>query len=229
MQNWLRPSTPTGIWHGAGRPYNKREVHRGPQSQHGCTESAFEYRMRNISAVLQEIGEDWLPGLKPAGNVGSNIKERQRSLLSRTEKLSSRQIQEPVPDGSWPSRRTTQATVYDRDPEVARKAKQRASDARCECCGELGFETDAGGHYLEAHHVVPLNCGGPDAVWNVVAICSIDHRRAHFAKDRLAVRDQLVGVLGDHYPDRLGELRELCQSMNAHSHLAEEFELDPNS
>lgn len=212
----------------AGLRYNKRDVYRSLQSQYGRTEKSYEYRMMNISAVLREMGEEPIPGLRPADNVGTNVKARLVALLSGPGNGNAPQSQ-PSPDAGRSIKRTTQTTVYDRDPEVARKAKQRASDGRCECCGELGFETDAGGHYLEAHHVVPLKCGGPDAVWNVVAICSSDHRRAHFAKDRSAVRDQLVGVLGNHYPDRLGELRGLCRSMDALPDLAEQFELDPNS
>lgn len=212
----------------AAQPYNKREVYRALQRAYGRTEKSYEYRMKNISAVLLEMGEEPIPGLKPAGNVGTNVKARLISLLADPggERVPRTQ---PSPNGTRSIRRITQTTVYDRDPDVVRKAKQRASDGRCECCGELGFETDVGGYYLEAHHVVPLNCGGPDTVWNVVAICSNDHRRAHFAQNRSAVRDQLVGVLGNYYPDRLGELLGLCRSMDALPDLAEQFELDPNS
>jgi len=66
------------------KPYSKREVYRTLAKQFGRTEKAFGYRMQNISAVLDELGELWLPGLKPAVNVGTNVRERIRVLLTKT-------------------------------------------------------------------------------------------------------------------------------------------------
>jgi len=70
----------------ARRPYNKREVYRELALRFGRTEKAFEYRMQNISAVLQESGQSWLPGLKPAANVGTNVRPRIAALLARPVK-----------------------------------------------------------------------------------------------------------------------------------------------
>ena len=71
----------------ASKPYNKREIYRDLAARFGRTDKAFEYRMQNISAVLHEMGKDWIPGLKPAGNVGSNIKPRIVELLARPIKV----------------------------------------------------------------------------------------------------------------------------------------------
>lgn len=68
------------------KPYSKREIYRKLAEQFGRTEKAFEYRMQNISAVLQELGEPWLQGLKPASNVGTNVRERLIALLKGTAK-----------------------------------------------------------------------------------------------------------------------------------------------
>lgn len=68
---------------GARRPYNKREAYRELALRFGRTEKAFEYRMQNISAVLEEAGQPWLPGLKPAANVGTNVRPRIAALLAR--------------------------------------------------------------------------------------------------------------------------------------------------
>ncbi|MDK3021613.1 HNH endonuclease signature motif containing protein [Cupriavidus taiwanensis] len=214
--------------HDQGRPYNKREIYRALSKRFERTEKAFEYRMQNISAVLAEMGKEWLPGLKPAANVGANVGDRIRMLLERRESVAKQVPQATTQSATAPSRKTSQTKVFDRDPEVVRDAKRRAGDGRCEACGELGFETDAG-YYLEVHHVVPLNCGGPDAIWNVVAICSNDHRRAHFAKDRAAVRDHLIGMLGRLYPDRLHELQAFAHRMDTLPNIAEQLESDPNS
>lgn len=211
----------------AGLSYNKSEAYRALQRQYGRTEGAFEYRMQNISAVLQEMGQAWLRGLRPAKNIGANVKEKLIVLLRQPlDAVSMQQVQEPACQ-STAGRRMTLAAVFERDLEVVRRVKERASDGRCECCGELGFEVESGGYYLEAHHVIPLSCDGPDVIWNVVAICPNDHRRAHFAKDRITVRHELIEVLGKYYPDRLGQLRRLNECMSALPDLASQLEADP--
>lgn len=68
------------------KAYSKKEVYRGLASRFPRTEKAFEYRMQNISAVLLEMGGAWVPGLKPAGNVGANIKPRLAAMLAKTAK-----------------------------------------------------------------------------------------------------------------------------------------------
>ena len=63
------------------KPYSKRDYYRKLAERFGRTEKSFEYRMQNISAVLNEQGKGWIPGLKPADNVGANVKARIISLL----------------------------------------------------------------------------------------------------------------------------------------------------
>jgi len=106
-------------------------------------------------------------------------------------------------------------TIFERDSEVVKAVKRRAVGGCCELCGKEGFRTASGGFYLEAHHVIPLNCGGLDDVRNVVAICADDHRRAHFGEDRHAVRDRMIwDVLAAHYPNDI----ELFETMDERSH-----------
>ncbi len=64
------------------KPYSKRKYYRDLALRFGRTEKSFEYRMQNISAVLDEQGDSWIPGLKPAGNVGANVKPRIEALLN---------------------------------------------------------------------------------------------------------------------------------------------------
>jgi hypothetical protein len=68
------------------KPYSKRKYYQQLATQFGRTEKSFEYRMQNISAVLHERGLNWIPGLKPAGNVGTNVKQRIETLLNNTQK-----------------------------------------------------------------------------------------------------------------------------------------------
>ena len=53
----------------AGRPYNKAQHRRGLMPLlRSRTEGSIEFKHRNISAVLKGLGEDWVPGYKPAFN-----------------------------------------------------------------------------------------------------------------------------------------------------------------
>ncbi|ABA06087.1 conserved hypothetical protein [Nitrobacter winogradskyi Nb-255] len=52
----------------AGRPYNKAEHDRQLQERIDRTRTSIEFKHQNISAVLKGLGEDWIPGYKPAFN-----------------------------------------------------------------------------------------------------------------------------------------------------------------
>src|SRR4051812_6689668 len=80
----------------ASLPYSKKEVYRDLAERFGRTEKAFEYRMQNISAVLSELGRPWIPGLKPASNVGTNVKPRIIALLQRPRRRESAKRSDPV-------------------------------------------------------------------------------------------------------------------------------------
>lgn len=49
------------------RPYSKAEHRRllAPLLANRC-EGSIEFKHQNISAVLKGLGEDWIPGYKPA-------------------------------------------------------------------------------------------------------------------------------------------------------------------
>ena len=52
----------------AGQPYNKAGLNRDLQSRIDRNRSSIEFKHQNISAVLKGLGEDWIPGYKPAFN-----------------------------------------------------------------------------------------------------------------------------------------------------------------
>ena len=60
----------------SGRPYNKAEHRRRliPRLQ-DRSEASVEFKRRNISAVLQGLGEDWIPGYRPAFNFQMALAE----------------------------------------------------------------------------------------------------------------------------------------------------------
>ena len=93
----------------------------------------------------------------------------------------------------------TTGSVYPRSPEVRQTVLRRAGGI-CERCGQPGFKMESGAVFLETHHVVPLSEQGPDAEWNVVALCPNDHRRAHYGVDRISLRADLLAKLLHAYP-----------------------------
>src|SRR5262245_8501630 len=56
----------------------RRLAHQFPQR----TTKAFERKFRNISAVLQELGIDWVPGLRPLANYQQALREAVERYLA---------------------------------------------------------------------------------------------------------------------------------------------------
>lgn len=52
----------------ADEPYSKAEHNRRLQAATGRQRGSIEYKHQNISVVLKGLGEDWIPGYKPAFN-----------------------------------------------------------------------------------------------------------------------------------------------------------------
>ena len=57
----------------SGRPYSKAEHNRELQQAIGRPRGSIEYKHQNISAVLKGLGEDWIPGYKPAFNFQGSL------------------------------------------------------------------------------------------------------------------------------------------------------------
>jgi hypothetical protein len=57
----------------AGRPYSKTARNRQLQAMIGRPRGSIEYKHQNISAVLKGLGEDWVPGYKPAFNFQASL------------------------------------------------------------------------------------------------------------------------------------------------------------
>lgn len=56
-----------------GRLYSKAEHNRVLQAMIGRPRGSIEYKHQNISAVLKGLGEDWIPGYKPAFNFQASL------------------------------------------------------------------------------------------------------------------------------------------------------------
>jgi hypothetical protein len=67
----------------AGRPYNKAEHNRGLQTRIDRGKGSIEFKHQNISAVLKGMGEDWIPGYKPAFNFQGSLEDAVARWLAR--------------------------------------------------------------------------------------------------------------------------------------------------
>lgn len=57
----------------AGRSYSKAEHNRQLQKRIDRSRTSIEFKHQNISAVLKGLGEDWIPGYKPAFNFQMSL------------------------------------------------------------------------------------------------------------------------------------------------------------
>lgn len=87
---------------------------------------------------------------------------------------------QPEPKGnSDPEFITSTINRVDRDNDV-RKWILNNSNGICECCeNPAPFKDSSEAPYLEVHHLVTLADGGPDTIYNTVAVCPNCHRQLH--------------------------------------------------
>lgn len=67
----------------AGRSYNKAALNRAVQAKTGRQRGSIEYKHQNICAVLKALGEDWIPGYKPAFSFQSSLVDAVISALDQ--------------------------------------------------------------------------------------------------------------------------------------------------
>lgn len=175
---------------------------------------SYEFRMSNISAVLDDLGLPLLGGYPPRRNVGpgvaaklivmiNDVWERQEvpetptadpanlAVRVRAAKAKMAQsTQNPPPPISPQSgvRVLGNSQRFIRDPNIIAWVLVNAK-GHCESCKTPApFLREDGEPYLEVHHVRPLGEGGPDSVDNAIAVCPGCHRRFHHGADRIKFR-----------------------------------------
>lgn len=180
----------------SGKKVTKRSVYIDLSKKWGRSEKSYEKRMRNISAILDLLGKDWIKGLKPLANVGPTntpiiIKYLNESVdvtntsdvefeLEVLVRLQKGVMQKPV-GNSKPISKKIESTYIIRDPSVKAWVLINANGV-CECCGVIApFETSSGIQYLEVHHVKKLADFGPDTPENAIAVCPNCHRALHYS------------------------------------------------
>lgn len=200
------------------RPYSKADVNRslreGPLKNR--SKSSVEYRMQNISAALEELCLPRIQGYVPAKNLGTGVRDRiwnflieegvylpeeyaptaDRHELDEKTKSLRRKIVPGIPKGiETPKQMQATTLSFFRDPLVKAWVLNN-SNGVCEGCKSPAPFTDIDGFpYLEVHHIKPLAEGGPDTIFNTVALCPNCHRRCHNSSDKVEFSDSLSNSL----------------------------------
>ena len=191
----------------AKMPYVKSEIRKelldGPLRNR--SNGSVEFRMANISSVLEDLGFEIVKGYLPRKNVGPKQTDTIREILSevgyfnhsdleptedlelyenRAKKLI-KNISEAKPNGiESPEKSIQQVTVFKRNP-VVRAWILKWAKGKCEKCDSPSpFLKEDGEPYLEVHHLITLSNAGADKVENTVALCPNCHRQLHYGVDK---------------------------------------------
>lgn len=169
----------------AGRPYNKADHNRRLQSLSGRPRTSIEFKHRNISAVLQGMGETWIPGYKPAFNYQATLEHAVLRWLERHPGWLA-----PAAQASAPSATTTPSPAHgailqilppptqsnapppkelDRIAAVARKYNVAGRDARNRALGRAGEE-----RVLAHEHAVLRSAGRTDLANGIRWVSHLD-------------------------------------------------------
>ena len=190
----------------AGKRVVKKAVYKALADKWGRSETSYERRMSNISAVLDLYGREWIKGLKPLSNVGTNVISVINKHLNEfdgvsnfidpsfeievSKKVKTGRIEKPAGNQS-PEIRTVEISLVTRDPNVKAWALINAKGV-CENCGcKAPFVSTNGIPYLEVHHVRRLADKGPDTIDNTVALCPNCHKALHYSEERTSIVESL--------------------------------------
>ncbi|MDI3396645.1 HNH endonuclease [Pseudomonas sp. V88_4] len=188
------------------QPFNKADENRllrkGPLSKRSA--SSVEYRMQNISAVMDLLGLPRITGYVSAKNLGSGVITRIKEILTKKDmeairngsrrgaQLTRLRLIEPsapelndAPPGVLNPKQTSATVVRLSRKLNVKKWVLKRSQGICEGCGQKAPFQDADGKpFLEVHHLKHLVNGGTDRTSNAVALCPNCHRRCHYSSDK---------------------------------------------
>lgn len=152
----------------SGHPYNKAEHRRGLLSLlNERSEGSVEFKHQNISAVLKGLGEDWIPGYKPAFNFQMTLVDAVARWLALNPAWLGRHPAARMPTGLadaapiWigpPPTLSNQPppTELEQMLHIARKFDVAARDERNRALGRAGEER------VLAHERAALESAGRD-------------------------------------------------------------------
>ena len=190
----------------AGESFVKKKYYQHLSTKFSRSWKSYEKKMQNISYVFSLMGRDWVKGLTPMKNVGSNVFREIEEIIAELEKKlpneyasfqndvinSLKNIKKEPPSGSQkPKKSQTSTTKYVRDPEVVAWILKFANGI-CECCKKPApFNKEDGTSFLEVHHLKQLADGGSDTTTNAIAVCPNCHRELHFGVNKVNIKMKL--------------------------------------
>lgn len=152
----------------AGRPYSKSDHNRRMLEKIDRSRKSVEFKHQNISAVLKGLGEDWIPGYKPAFHFQASLVDavarwlaRNPHWLARKPNMSTKSalrepssiwIGPPPTHSNQPPPQELEQTLH-----IARKFDVAARDERNRVLGRAGEE-----RVLEHEHAALIGAGRDD-------------------------------------------------------------------
>lgn len=133
------------------------------------------------------LGVHWLFRKKPLEVDLSNLRRKVLRLGDDSiqmipglvrELRNQRRLSMPVDQGKPPKKSKSEVTRYIRDTAQSRSLKSEYGD-ECQVCGNMIAKKD-GNAYSEAHHLWPLQNGGPDHMTNMLVLCPNHHAMFDF-------------------------------------------------
>ncbi|MBO9107295.1 DUF3883 domain-containing protein [Agrobacterium sp. S2/73] len=152
----------------AGRPYSKSDHNRELLEKIDRSRKSIEFKHQNISAVLKGLGEDWIPGYKPAFHFQASLVDaivrwlvRNPHWIARKPDRSSR-LSLSEPSSIWigpPPTHSNQPPPQELEQtlNIARKFDVAGRDQRNRALGRAGEE-----RVLEHERAALLGAGRND-------------------------------------------------------------------
>jgi len=194
----------------AGESFVKKKYYQHLSTKFSRSWKSYEKKMQNISYVLSLMGRDWVKGLTPMKNVGSNVFREIEEIIADLENNlpneyasfqndvinSLKNIKKEPPSGSKkPKKSQSSSTKYVRDPEVVAWILNFANGI-CECCKKPApFNKEDGTSFLEVHHLKQLADGGSDTTTNAIAVCPNCHRELHFGVNKVNIKKEVINSI----------------------------------
>ncbi|CAB3847448.1 hypothetical protein LMG26854_02777 [Achromobacter aegrifaciens] len=191
----------------ANVPFVKSRYYEQLSQQFDREDGAYERRMQNFSAILDELGLPWLQGLKPQANIGA----RMRPILLRCMQDLIAELRAPI---TLPEEVPASATLiegakhqiivnaYERDPAAKPRCLKRWGTS----CVVCGFSFGAaygqlGEGFIHVHHLRPLSTIAEayelDPEEDLRPVCPNCHAMLHRREPVLSI-EELRGFLQHH-------------------------------
>lgn len=146
--------------------------------------SIFQAEELDAEGNLREVIKFPLRKIKSDSNIVINlesIKQSEKEKIKEVQKHSIEDVKKKAKESENKivMSKEVKTTYRERNQFIAEYTKNRTKGI-CDLCGEEApFKDKNGNPYLESHHIITLANGGPDAIYNTVAICPNCHRRMH--------------------------------------------------